>query len=177
MTIHSQRTTNDPTERNDKSNNLDDKSDATDPTGFVPMKFEQEMVTKVIKFSFLAPSNNHVKQVPPGSIHIHLLHAIQAALGEDVVIWNNRSEKIEPINLLQWISNPTNHQKQFKIHQKITGGSGRRRSVRHYIVHRIMTSETISTIKQANPRNQSNLKRQCMLSKRTQLERRHMGHQ
>jgi hypothetical protein len=147
MTIHSKRTSDGHPERNDTIDNQDDKSDITDPAGFATTKFEHEMTTKVLKFSFVAP-NSQAKQVPPGSIHIHLLHAIQAALGEDVVIWNNRSEKIEPINLLQWTSNPTIHQKQFKIHQKITGGNGPRRSIRHYIVHRIMTSEPITSIKQ-----------------------------
>jgi hypothetical protein len=51
------------------------------------------MVTKVLKFSFITPKTQ-AKQVPPGTIHIHLLHALQAALGEDIVIWNNKSEKI-----------------------------------------------------------------------------------
>jgi hypothetical protein len=147
MTIHSKRTSDGHPERNNTIDNQDDKSDITDPAGFATTKFEHEMTTKVLKFSFVAP-NSQAKQVPPGSIHIHLFHAIQAALGEDVVIWNNRSEKMEPINLLQWTSNPTIHQKQFKIHQKITGGNGPRRSIRHYIVHRIMTSEPITSIKQ-----------------------------
>ena len=147
MTTHSKRKTDDPPESQNDPDNLDDKSEATDPTGFATMKFEQEMVTKVLKFSFVAPKTQ-AKQVPPGIIHLHLLHAIQAALGEDIIIWNNKNEKIEPIKLLQWISNPTIHQKQFKLHQKITGGGGPRRSTRYYIVHRIMTTETISSIKQ-----------------------------
>ena len=147
MTIHPKRTINDPSERQKEPDNHDDKSDVTDPTGFATMKFEQEMVTKVLKFSFITPKTQ-AKQVPPGTIHIHLLHALQAALGEDIVIWNNKSEKIQPINLLQWTSNPTLHQKQFKIHQKLTGGNGPRRSIRYHIVHRITTSEPISSIKQ-----------------------------
>jgi len=147
MTIHSKRKTSDSTEHQNEPDILDDKSDATDPTGFATMKFEQEMVTKVLKFSFVAPKNQ-TKQVPPGIVHTHLLHALQTVLGEDVIIWNNRSDKIEQINLLQWTSNPTIHQKQFKIHQKIIGGNGPRRSTRHTIVHRIMTTEPISSIKQ-----------------------------
>jgi hypothetical protein len=147
MTVLSKSKTNDPLERQQEPDNFDDKSDVTDPTGFATMKFEQEMVMKVVKFSFVAPKTR-TKQVPPGTIHIHLLHALQAALGEDIAIWNNKNEKIQPISLLQWTSNPTLHQKQYKIHQKITGGNGPRRSIRYYIVHRIMTAEPISSIKQ-----------------------------
>jgi hypothetical protein len=147
MTTHSKRKPDDPSKHQNEPDTLDDKSDATDPTGFATMKFEQEMVTKVLKFSFVSPKTQ-TKQVPPGIIHIHLLHALQTVLGEDVVIWNNRNEKIEPISLLHWTSNPTIHQKQFKIHQKLTGGNGPRRSIRHHIVHRIMTTESIASIKQ-----------------------------
>jgi hypothetical protein len=147
MTIPSKLNSGDPSKYQTEPDALDDKSDATDPTGFATMKFEQEMVTKVLKFSFVAPKTQ-TKQVPPGIVHMHLLHALQVALGEDICIWNNKSEKIEPISLLQWASNPTIHQKQFKIHQKTSGGNGPRRSTKYYIVHRIMTSEPISSIKQ-----------------------------
>ena len=133
----------------DDIDNLDDKSDSTTPTGFTATKIEHEMVTKVIKFSFTTPPmNKQTKQAPPAVIHTHWLHAVQAALGDDIIIWNNKGEKVEKVNVIRWTGNPTIHQKHFKIHQKITGGNGPRRMIRYYIIHRIITSASVASIKQ-----------------------------
>jgi hypothetical protein len=124
------------------------------------------MVTKVLKFSFVTnPKQQQTKPVHPGAIHTHWLHAIQTALGDEVIIWNNKGEKVGPMNLIQWTSNPTIHQKQFTIHQKITGGNGPRRNVRHFIVHRIITTASISTIKNIPTINQILQDNSCYLHK------------
>jgi hypothetical protein len=54
------------------------------------------------------------------------MHAVQDAFGEDVEIINNRNQKVDTIDLLQW-SNPLIHKKQFKTYQKTTGRDQRRR--------------------------------------------------
>jgi hypothetical protein len=76
------------------------------------------------------------------------MQAIQTALGDDIIIWNNKGEKVEKVNVIRWTSNPTIHQKQFKLHQKISGSNSPRRTIRYYVVHRIITSASIASIKQ-----------------------------
>ena len=106
------------------------------------------MVTKVLKFSFVTHPNQTTKPAHPGAIHTHWLHAIQTALGDEIIIWNNKGEKVTPLNLIQWTSNPTIHQKQFTVHQKILGSkSSSGRVVRTYIVHHITTTASIASIK------------------------------
>ena len=146
MTTRSYRKSNAPSMNTKDLDKPDDSSDVTTPTGIETDKIENKMVTKVLKFSFVT-KQQQTKPVHPGAIHTHWLHAIQTALGDEVIIWNNKGEKVGPLNLIQWTSNPTIHQKQFTIHQKITGGNGPRRNVRHFIVHRIITTASISTIK------------------------------
>jgi hypothetical protein len=79
-------------------------------------------------------------------IHIHWMHAVQEAFGTDVEIINNKNQKIEQIDLLQWSTNPLVHQRQFKVYQKTTGRDNQRKTT-SFILHRIRTTETISTIK------------------------------
>jgi uncharacterized membrane protein len=126
----------------------DNNSDSTTPTGFIATNFEHEMVTRVIKVSFTTPTNMHIKQAPLADIHTHWMHAIQAALVDDIIIWNNKGKKAEKVNVICWTGNPTIHQKQFQIHQKITGGNSPCHTIRHYVVHCILTSASIASIKQ-----------------------------
>jgi hypothetical protein len=86
------------------------------------------------------------------------MQAIQTALGDDIIIWNNKGEKVEKVNVIRWTSNPTIHQKQFKLHQKISGSNSPRRTIRYYVVHRIITSASIASIKQIQKSTKS-----CMI--------------
>jgi hypothetical protein len=148
MTTRPKRNSNASPRNEENCDISDDNSEVTAPTGVETNKIEHQMVTKVLKFSFVTHSKQQ-QTLPahPAAIHTHWLHAIQSALGEDIIIWNNKGEKVVPLNLIQWTSNPTIHQKQFTIHQKITGGNGPRRTIRSFIVHRIITSESITSIK------------------------------
>jgi hypothetical protein len=155
MTTRSNRKSNAPSTNTEDLDKPDDSSDVTTPTGIEMNKIENKMVTKVLKFSFVTnPKQQQTKPVHPGAVHTHWMHAIQTALGDEVIIWNNKGEEVGPMNLIHWTSNPTIHQKQFTIHQKITGGNSPRRNVRHFIVHRIITTASISTIKNIPTINQ-----------------------
>jgi hypothetical protein len=147
MTTRSKRKPNAPSKQDENSDMPDDNSEVTAPTGIEKNKIDNQMVTKVLKFSFVTNPKQQTKPAHPSAIHTHWMHALQTALGEEVTIWNNKGEKVAPLNLIQWTSNPTIHQKQFTVHQKITGGHSPRRNIRYFIVHRIITSESISTIK------------------------------
>jgi hypothetical protein len=147
----------------------DDNSEVTTPAGIETTKIEHQMVTKKLKLSFVNHSKQHQtpQQAHPGAIHTHWLHAIQSALGDNIIIWNNKGEEVGPLNLIQWTSNPTIHQKQFNVHQKITGGNGPRRNNPILYCHlRIHLNH------QEHPRNPPNSQRQLMLPPQTPLEQR-----
>ncbi len=121
----------------------DETTIATPPKGNKMIRNDQGMTSKVIKFRF-SPTPQK-QQVPPSIIHTHWMHAVQEAFGNEVAIINNRNQKVELINLLNW-SNPLIHKKQFKTYQKTTGREPNRK-VTHYILHRIQTNESLSTIR------------------------------
>ena len=138
------------------SNAPDDMSDVTPPTRGNGIAKEQGMVSKVLKFRFKVTSANGSNPVSPSLIHTHWIDAIQDTFGSDVVIINNKNQKIERIELLHWSNNPLQHQKHFKIHQKTTGRDANKKTTA-YLLHRIYTNESITTIKSA-PKIQKILK-------------------
>ena len=121
----------------------DETTIATPPKGRKTNRNDPGMTSKVLKFRF-SPTTKK-QQAAPSLIHTHWMHAVQDAFGEDVEIINNRNQKVDTIDLLQW-SNPLIHKKQFKTYQKTTGRDQRRRVI-YYIIHRIQTNESLSTIR------------------------------
>jgi hypothetical protein len=101
------------------------------------------MVSKVLKFSFVY-SNKTKHKVSPSVIHTHWIQAVQESLGSDIVIINNQNEHVETVSTLKW-SDKTIHQKQFKLYQQSRGKKDNRNTT-YFIVHRILTNESISKI-------------------------------
>ena len=122
----------------------DDMSDVTVNNGKVTNENESQMISKVLKFSFVYSGTTQHK-IAPSIIHTHWMQAVQAAFGLDVIIFNNQNQKVESIDPLKW-TDQTIHQKQFKLYQKSTGRNDKR-STTYHILHRILTNETISKIK------------------------------
>jgi hypothetical protein len=122
----------------------DDMSDVTGNLGRRADASDQEMASKVLKFSFVYSGITKHK-VPPSVIHTHWMQAAQESLGEDIVIINNHNRPVEPISTLKWTDH-TIHKKQFNLHQKTTGHADRQ-STTYFILHRIQTNETVSAIK------------------------------
>jgi hypothetical protein len=134
----------DPPNPKDKPASHDDMSDVTGNLGRRAEVNEHEMISKVLKFSFVySDSTKH--KVAPNVIHTHWMQAVQESLGEDVVIINNQNRPVEQISTLKW-TDTTIHQKQFKLYQKTTGQDNCRTTT-YFILHRIQTTETISHIK------------------------------
>ena len=143
-----------PPDLTEKPAGHDDMSDVTGNLGRRADPIDQEMTSKVLKFSFVySGSKNH--QVAPNVIHTHWMQAAQESLGDDIIIINNHNRPVEQISTIKW-TDPTIHQKQFKLYQKTTGQADRR-STTYFILHRIQTNETISNIK-ALPRVRSIMK-------------------
>jgi hypothetical protein len=82
MTTRSKRKPNAPSKHNEEPDIPDNHSDVTTPTGVEKQTIEHQMVTKVLKFSFVTHPNQTTKPAQPGAIHTHCLHAIQTAATE-----------------------------------------------------------------------------------------------
>jgi hypothetical protein len=121
-------------------------SDVTPPIRGNGSVKDQGMVSKVIKFRFKLTTGKRGSPVAPSLIHTHWIEAIQDTFGSDVDIINNKSQKLDRIDLLQWSTNPLQHQKHFKIYHKSTGRDTNRKTTA-YILHRIQTNESITSIK------------------------------
>ena len=123
----------------------DDMSDVTVPNGRNPDEIHHTMTSKVVKFSFVYDAAT-THQVPPSVIHTHWMQAVQEALGNDIIIINNHNKPVKTVSTIKW-TDPTVHQKQFKLYQKIVGQQDEKRNTTYYILHRVQTNESISRIK------------------------------
>jgi hypothetical protein len=122
----------------------DDMSDVTVNNGKASNENYPQMISKVLKFSFVYSGATQHK-IAPSIVHTHWMQAVQAAFGPDVIIMNNHNKQVENIDPLKW-TDQSIHQKQFTMYQKSTGRDARR-STTYHILHRILTNETISKIK------------------------------
>jgi hypothetical protein len=145
MTVASQTRSDDENPRHAKASTTDDMSDVTPPTRGNGGNFDHGMVEKVIKFRF-TPGLPGKQQVAPSLIHTHWIQAVQEALGTDIEIFNNRSQKVEKIDILHWSSNPLIHQRQFKVYQKTSGHTTNKKTT-YFILHRILCTESLKSIK------------------------------
>ena len=134
----------DPRFPKDNPASHDDMSDVTLPHGKNDISNDPALTSKVLKFSFVYSGTTH-HQVAPSIIHTHWIQAVQETLGTDIIILNNHNQPVETVSTLKW-NDQTIHQKQFKLYQQTVGKDDRRRTT-YYILHRVLTNETISNIK------------------------------
>ena len=87
--------------------------------GFKPKENEQEMTSKVFKFSFVYTGSTKHK-VAPSVLHTHWMQAVQEAYGDEIVIVNNKNQYVETVSTIKW-TDPSKHAKQFQLHQKTSG--------------------------------------------------------
>lgn len=120
----------------------DDPSDAT-PTAKVGTKvIDDDMMEKVIKFEFVPLTQEATQQI--AFVHVNVLLALQTAFGSDLVILDNKSNVLGPIDTVDWVS-PARHQRSFTINCQ--PGFKSHRKTRYVIQHRIRTNQSISTLK------------------------------
>ena len=144
MSNPSAASTDDPKSAKDNPDATDDISDTTPPTGFKPKVTEQEMTSRVFKFSFVYNGNTKNK-IAPSVLHTHWMQAVQEAYGDEIIIINNKSKPVETVSTIKW-TDPSIHAKQFKLHQK-TQGSGDRRQSTFFIIHRVLTNYSLTKIR------------------------------
>jgi hypothetical protein len=75
-------------------------SDVTVNNGKTAYENEPQLISKVLKFSFVYSGTTQHK-IAPTIIHTHWMQAVQAAFGPDVIIMNNQNKNVEKIDPLK----------------------------------------------------------------------------
>ena len=135
---------NGATPRPPPDNNVpDDASDTTVSARFQPSAAPPGSKEFTIQFEFQPKTAAEGSRV--ALVHTHILQAIQTAFADDTTILTNKGHALERIDPVQWAT-PTQHQQYFNIHSKQTG-KGSKASTRYYVIHRIHTRQSLSTLR------------------------------
>ena len=121
----------------------DDASDTTVSAMFTPTTAKPGSKEFTIQFEFQPKTAADSSRV--ALVHTHILQAIQTAFPEDTAILTNKGRPLERIDPVQWAT-PTQHQQHFNIHSK-SAGKGAKSVKRYYIIHRMHTQQSLSTIR------------------------------
>jgi hypothetical protein len=132
-----------PADRPSKSDTEDDASTATPKTGTTPIDLDDEMKEITVRFDFQPKNSEAAKKV--AVVHTHLLSKMKEAFADDVIVFNNKGKAINNIDPINW--NPIMHQSHFNLHA--SQGSKTRKN-KYTIIHRIRTSQSLSTIRNYN---------------------------
>ncbi len=121
----------------------DNQSEATVPSGRPPDNIEFELIEIFLRCEISIKRNNKEDR-SPHLCHAAVLHQMYKSFPEeDLQIINNRNKRIQLPNYQKW-TEASYHKKHFDINT-IPGKGGR--PDRHFIVHRIRTTLSLSTIK------------------------------
>ena len=121
----------------------DDASDHTVSARFVPVAPNQDRREYTVQFDFQPKTAAAGGRV--ALVHTHILQALQTSFKDDLDILDNNGAVLARIDPVAWAT-PTLHQQHFKVHTKTTGPSGKR-VTRYYVLHRIRTSQGLSTLR------------------------------
>ena len=118
----------------------------TEPTGPV-------LLEKTVKFRFTRL--NQFDAIDPATIHLHWVQFVQEALGKEIQVFTNNGGIMPPIDTMRWTA--VQHGQQYKVHhqQPKSEGYNRDHSSRQpssrspsaFIMHRIRTSATLTSIR------------------------------
>jgi hypothetical protein len=132
----------------------DDASDITPTDTRNVKKNNQAVIEKTVKFRFL-PMDRSDDPIHPSLIHSQWIHAVQDAIGEDILLYDNHGRVVPKIDPLRW-NKQEYHLKSFNLQSQYDrkpneysessrNTTGRERSA--FIVHRIRTSLSLRDIK------------------------------
>ena len=112
---------------------------------------------KTLKFRFPPPKDND-GNINPLVLHIHWMHEVQTAFGEDVIFFDNSNRKIGKLDPLR--NKPDSQAYQFMVHNALNSAVKTSESPikkTHIVIHRIQSKYPLSEIK--NAPNVANLMR------------------
>jgi hypothetical protein len=134
-----------PSNRYKKTNTSDDISMATPLTGALPVDTEEEMKEITVRFDFVPKTADEATKV--AVVHTHLLSRMQAAFSDECLVFDNKGAQLTNIDPINWT--PIKHQSHFNIHVS----QKPKRQTKYTIIHRLRTSQSLSTIRTYNTIN------------------------
>jgi hypothetical protein len=91
----------------------DDASDITYPGGTSSRGNERLCMEKAWKFRFITDNHNLNDHVPPATVHLHWLQAVQEVFGKDIEIMTNKGKVLPKVDTVRWT------ERQHKLHYDI----------------------------------------------------------
>ena len=91
----------------------DDASDITPTDTRNVKKNNQAVIEKTVKFRFL-PMDRSDDPIHPSLIHSQWIHAVQDAIGEDILLYDNHGRVVPKIDPLRW-NKQEYHLKSFNL--------------------------------------------------------------
>jgi hypothetical protein len=134
-----------PSNRHKKTDTPDDISMATPLTGAIPVDHDDEMKEITVRFDFVPKTADDATKV--AVVHTHLLSKMQAAFSDECLVFDNKGAQLKNIDPIHWT--PIKHQSHFNIHVSQKPKS----PTKYSIIHRIRTSQSLSTIRTYNTIN------------------------
>ena len=119
----------------------DDASISTLVSGQSAFPAEDPMVETTLRFEF--KPKDQTAAAKTAFLHTQLLAHLQSNFEDDIKIYDNKGTALPQIDTVEWHSS-TVHQRHFKIHV-IPGND--RRMTKHFIQHRIRTTQSLSTLR------------------------------
>ena len=119
----------------------DDASISTLVSGQSAFPAEDPMVETTLRFEF--KPKDQAAAAKTAFLHTQLLAHLQSNFEEDIKIYDNKGTVLPQIDTVEWHSS-TVHQRHFKIH--VIPGT-ERRITKHFIQHRIRTTQSLSTLR------------------------------
>ena len=123
----------------------DDLSDSTNVAAVGLNENEQKMKEIVIAFDFQPKTSKEAELV--GVAHAHLIDALLGNYDSSALrIYNNKGKRVKKINLVGKESNE--HKRDFTVFKR--QGSKKNKKPRYSIIHRIRTTETLSSLRNSH---------------------------
>jgi len=116
----------------------DDMTDATPKRGERNIEIDHDMKEIMVKFEFSPRDEKGARTIAMS--HAAILFEIHKAFEDDVIIFDNKNRKIKSFEVKEWTA-PMYHQKRFVTHLS------KNRRPKYSIIHRIHTSQSLSTIR------------------------------
>lgn len=135
-----------PSTRSPPTDETDDTSMATPQAGVFTPDIEDETKEIIVRFDFEPKTAEEATKVT--IVHTHLLSRMQEAFSDNCLFFDNKGGQLSSIDPIHWT--PVKHQNHFHIH--VSQRSNNRRS-KYMIIHRIRTSQSMSTIRNYNTVN------------------------
>lgn len=152
---------------------FDDLSTATEKTGEKSKRIDHKTKEITVRFDFNPKNHEESKKI--ALIHTQMLEELQIEFDDDIKIFDNHGKKLGPINHMKW--GAMIHQSHFNLYLR---HATKNRKQRYSVIHRIQTSQSLSTLRHTSRVFRLLKEYQCYLTRHswseTEHDTIHVGH-